>query len=116
MSCDCPGAPHLSGAAARNEQKESTEVKTYAVPWCAELGDDPDAQIIASQWAISPTSTVTPLLVDSDTIDATVTHVTVSGGKSCTLYFLINTVTIDLGDSTPFQTLVYEIQVWVPRG
>ena len=91
MSCDCPGAPHLSDPLSQNLTKMPSETLTIRVPWCEEVGAD--GSITWSQWDWSPTDGDTPLSVIPGTTedDPPFTVGSVSGGVGGTLYAVTNT-------------------------
>lgn len=72
--------------------KDPDADKPYAFDWSQWLGE---AIINTSTWEVSPTSTTSPLVIESDDITnaGTGTQVRVTGGEAGTTYRLTNRVT-----------------------
>jgi hypothetical protein len=116
VSCDCPGAPWLSGPLEENVTKLAAERITVAVPWCVPTG----GALLSSVWSAPSPVTDPPLAIGETSTGPGGTRAELTGGtpgpEPCargTLYQLRNTIVIapPLGDP---QTLSVAIWVWVP--
>src|SRR5690349_843495 len=105
MSCDCPGAPHLSGSFQENRQKLASEVIQVSAPWCAELEED--GEILFSQWTPSPTDVETQLVISAESVDGAITSASVGGGTPGVLFQVQNEVQLKRTAESPTETLVF---------
>src|SRR5262245_48060620 len=109
MSCDCPGAPHLSGVFFQNVQKQAAELVRVEAPWCSVLEED--GEILFSAWEATPETPSAPLTLADQTVDNVVTAANVGGGRVCQLYRVINTVNLKRTAESPTETLLFTF--WV---
>lgn len=108
MSCNCPGAPHISGPDSGSVTKRQAETIRLSVPWCAEL--TATGQILSSEWAADPVSEEDPIVFSFEVIEPPFTAATISGGNKGQLYRVDNTVSL----TAPVQVLIYTWWVWIP--
>ncbi len=112
MSCNCPGAPHLSGSSVSNLTKPQSDTVAASASWCHALGDG--GTINNSDWSVSPESAEDPLAVNSQEIASPLTSATFSSGAKGTLYLVTNLVTLRRVPEAPEETLSHVFQVWIP--
>lgn len=72
--------------------KDPDAVLDYAVSWAAWLSGVSDT-LSVSEWSIVTSTTVPPLVIDTDTSDDTTATVWLSGGLAGTKYALQNRIT-----------------------
>lgn len=112
MSCNCPGAPHLSGPNVSNVTKRSSARIPLDNAWCEEFG--PDGEIAVSSWSVSQHGgDLLPLLITDEVNEYPNTSAIASDGLPGNLYVVTNTVSGRRAPASPLLTFVFQWEVYV---